>query len=240
MSATPATTPKTVSTSGFGITWDDDGERFFEAGVERGVLFVKTSGVYGAGVAWNGLTSVSEAPEGGEANAIYADNIKYLNLTSREDFAGSISAYMYPPEFYECEGVKSATAGVYLAQQKRKEFGLTYTTRVGNDEDGEDHGYKIHIIWNALASPSSKDYSTTTDSTEPGEFSWDFTTTPSKDVPSGFKPCAYMVIDSRTVDGTKLTSFENTLYGTAGSGSAATTPSLPTPAAVVTALTASA
>lgn len=194
------------------LVWDKTGERFYETGVDHGVLYpVQTGGVYSLGVAWSGLTSVSESPSGGDISAYYADNIKYLNLIAAEDYGATVEAYTYPDEFAECDGSAELATGVSIGQQARKMFGLCYRTRVGNDVENSDYGYKLHLIYNALAAPSEKSYSTINDSPEPITFSWEISTTPI-DV-SGHKPTACVTIDSTKVDATKLASLEKILYG---------------------------
>ena len=193
------------------LVWDKTGERFYETGVEKGVLFPVTDGTYGAGVVWNGLTGVTESPSGAEATALYADNIKYLNLMSAEEFGATIEAYTYPDEFAECDGSASIATGVNIGQQTRKTFGLSYVTRKGNDVDGTDKGYIIHLIYGCTASPSEKAYATINDSPEAITFSWEVTTTPVN--VSGFKPTASLTIDSTKVDAGKLKAFEDILYG---------------------------
>lgn len=196
------------------ITWDKAGEHFYETGVDHGVLYVADNGTYGKGVPWNGLSAVTESPSGADANPIYADNIKYLNLYSVEEFGATIEAYQCPVEFYECDG--SATlggAGVYVGQQSRKTFGLCYRTKVGNDVAGDDLGYKIHIIYGAKASPTDRAYNTINDSPDAQTLSWDVTTTP-VNVGNGYKPTSIITIDSREADTTKLASLEGMLYGT--------------------------
>ena len=196
------------------LTWDNVGERLFETGVDRGVLYIPTNGVYDTGYAWNGLTAVTESPSGAEATAQYADNIKYLNLISAEDFGGTIEAFTYPTAFAQCDGTAYPQTGVSVGQQARKSFGFSFRTRLGNDTNGTDNGYKIHLVYGALAAPSEKAYNTINDSPEAMTFSWEFTTTP---VPvSGLKPTAIMTIDSTKVGAAALTSLENALYGTAG------------------------
>lgn len=214
------------------LKWDQTGERFYETGISKGVLYVKGSDGYEDGVAWNGLTNVSESPEGAEATALYADNIKYLNLLSNEEFKATVEAYTYPDEFAACNGeLQLATAGVSVAQQKRKMFGLCYQTKIGNDEDA-DLGYKIHIIYGAYAAPSEKSYATVNDSPEAITFSWELSTTP-VEVPN-MKPTALIVIDSTKVDSGKLTILENYLYGTDGEQGAEGTPAkLPTPEKII-------
>lgn len=193
------------------IVWDKVGERFYETGVDRGVLYPMANGAYGAGVPWNGLSSVSENPSGADASPIYADNIKYLNLIATEEFGASIEAYMYPEEFAECDGSVAIATGVSISQQPRKAFGLSYRTVLGNDTDSNDYGYKIHLIYNALAAPSSRDYQTINDSPEAMTFSWELTTTPVN--VTGHKPTACVTIDSTKVDAEKLAALESILYG---------------------------
>lgn len=194
------------------LVWDKTGERFYETGVEKGVLFpVAEGGAYGAGVAWNGLTAVTESPTGAESTPLYADNIKYLNLMSAEEFGATIEAYTYPDEFAECDGSAAIAPGVNIGQQTRKTFGLSYVTRKGNDVDGTDKGYLIHLIYGAMASPSEKSYATINDSPEAITFSWEVTTTPVN--VTGFKPTASLTIDSTKVDSTQLKAFEEILYG---------------------------
>lgn len=209
------------------ITWDNIGERFYETGVDHGVLYpVSAEGTYDTGVAWNGLTAVTEAPSGAEPNPQYADNIKYLNLISVEEFGGTIEAFTYPQEFEQCDGTASLTAGVTIGQQNRKTFGLSYRTKVGNDTNGMDHGYKLHLVYGALAAPSERAYATVNDSPEAMTFSWEFTTT-AVEVPD-FKPTAILTVDSTTVAGGDLSALEAVLYGDdVGDG-----PRLPLPAEV--------
>lgn len=195
------------------ITWDNTGERFYETGVKQGVLYVQDGGAYPKGVAWNGLTAVTESPSGAEATALYADDIKYLNLYSAEEFGATIEAYTYPDEFKECDGSSEIATGVVIGQQTRKAFGLCYRTTLGNDTAGADYGYKLHIIYNAMASPSEKGYATINDSPEAITFSWEVTTTPVN--VEGFKPTASITIDSTKADPTKLKALEDILYGAA-------------------------
>ena len=199
------------------LKWDETGKRFYETGVSQGVLYLQnTSGVYDKGVAWNGLTTVTESPSGAEATALYADNIKYLNLYSTEEFGCTIEAYTYPDEFAECDGSASIATGVTVGQQTRKTFGLCYKTALGNDTDGQDHGYKLHIVYGCMASPSEKAYATVNDSPEAITFSWEVTTTPVNvaDVDgASFKPTASLTIDSTKADLTKLKALEDILYG---------------------------
>ena len=192
------------------LNWDQTGERHYETGVSKGVLYPYSNNAYTKGVAWNGLINVSESPEGAEATPLYADNIKYLNLMSAEEFKATIEAYTYPDEFAACNGEASLEQGVSIGQQARKLFGLSYQTKIGNDVDSE-LGYKIHLIYGALAAPSEKAYATINDSPEAITFSWEISTTP-VEVP-GFKPTASLVIDSTKVDPTKLAEFEKKLYG---------------------------
>ena len=194
------------------LVWDNAGERLYETGVQKGVLYVQgEGGTYPKGVAWNGLSSVSESPSGAEATAIYADDIKYLNLMSAEEYGATIEAYMYPDEFAECDGSVAVVAGVYIGQQNRKAFGFCYRSTIGNDVKGNDYGYKLHLVWNALAAPSEKTYSSINDSPEVDPMSWEISTTP---VPvTGHKPTASMTIDSTKVDATKLAALEAILYG---------------------------
>ena len=194
------------------IVWDQTGERFYETGVKQGVLYTRdTSGAYTGGVAWNGLVSISESPSGAEPTPLYADDIKYLNLMSAEEFGATIEAYTYPEEFMQCDGSASIAEGVYIGQQARKTFGLSYKTTIGNDTDGNDHGYKLHLIYGALAAPSEKAYSTINDSPEAITFSWEVSTTP--ETVTGAKPTASIVIDSTKADATKLAALEAILYG---------------------------
>lgn len=198
------------------LEWDQTGKRFYETGVKQGVLYVQEGGKYPNGVAWNGLISVSESPSGAEASPIYADDIKYLNLMSTEEFGASVEAYTYPDEFAQCDGSAELTKGVSVGQQKRKAFGLAYKTTLGNDVDGNEYGYKLHIIYNALAAPSEKAYQTINDSPEAITFSWELSTTPV--TVSGMKPTATLVIDSTKCDATKLTELENILFGSEAAG----------------------
>lgn len=210
------------------ITWDTVGERYYETGVKMGVLYpIQVGGLYSKGVAWNGLTAVTESPSGAEATALYADDIKYLNLMSNEEFGATIEAYTYPEEFAECDGSSALATGVMIGQQKRKTFGLCYRTAIGNDIDGSDYGYKLHLIYGCLASPSEKAYATINDSPEAITFSWEVSTTPVS--VTGFKPTSQITIDSTKVDKAKLTSLEDILYGKDGDGETATEPRLPLP-----------
>lgn len=209
------------------LVWDNTGERLYETGVSKGVLYIPTEGVYSKGVAWNGLTAVTESPSGAEATPLYADDIKYLNLMSNEEFGCTIEAYTYPDEFAECDGSASLVNGVYIGQQARKTFGFCYRTVLGNDTENNDHGYKLHLIYGCLAAPSEKSYATINDSPEAITFSWEVSTTPVN--VSGHKPTACITIDSTKVQKDKLTELENKLYGTDGDGGSATEPMLPLP-----------
>lgn len=194
------------------LTWDQTGERLYETGVDHGVLYVYDNGAYGDGVAWNGLTNVSEKPSGAEATPLYADNIKYLNLMSNEEFGATIEAYTYPDEFAECDGSAEIATGVVIGQQKRKTFGFSYRTKIGNDTDGNDHGYKYHIVYGCQAAPTEKGYGTINDSPEAITFSWEVTTTPIE--VAGKKPTAHITIDTTKVnDPTKIAALEAKLYG---------------------------
>jgi hypothetical protein len=199
------------------LTWDGTGDRFFETGVSKGVLFpVKAdgSGDYDKGIAWNGLTAITESPSGAEATALYADNGKYLSLTSAEEFGATIEAYTYPEEFAKCDGSAALGDGVMVGQQARTTFGLAYVTQIGNDVDDKDHGYKIHIIYGCKAAPSERAYATINDSPEAITFSWEVTTTPVG--VEGLKPTASLVIDSTKVDALDLAAIEAKLFGTTG------------------------
>ena len=194
------------------LVWDKTGERLFETGVSKGVLYpIQAEGLYTKGYAWNGLSAVTESPSGAEATPIYADNIKYLNLISTEEFAATIEAYTYPDEFAECDGSASLAKGVTVGQQARKMFGLCYRTEIGNDVDGNAHGYKLHLIYGAMAAPSEKAYATINDSPEAISFSWEVSTTPVN--VRGFKPTASITIDSTKADAGKLAELEEILYG---------------------------
>lgn len=195
------------------LIWDATGDRYYETGVKQGALYPQAEGgTYPKGVAWNGLTAVTESPSGAEATALYADDIKYLNLMSAEEFGATIEAYTYPDEFAECDGSASIATGVTIGQQKRKAFGLAYKTTLGNDTEGNDYGYKLHLIYGAMAAPSEKAYATINDSPEAITFSWEVTTTPVT-VP-GFKPTASVTIDSTKANAAKLKALEDILYGT--------------------------
>lgn len=210
------------------IIWDQAGEKLYETGVDRGVLFPQNAnGTYANGVGWNGLTAVNQSPSGGDTNDLYADNIKYLSLRAAEDYGATIEAFTYPDEFMECDGSKEIAPGVYAGQQARKPFGFSYRTLIGNDTEGEAHGYKLHIVYNATVSPSEKSYGTVNDSPDAINFSWEVSTTPVA-LPAPFKPTAHIEIDSTKADGDKLTALENLLYGTENAE-----PTLPNPATVI-------
>lgn len=225
------------------LVWDAPGEHLYETGVDQGVLYVydetsQADNKYGTGVVWNGLTTVSENPSGAEPTALWADNIKYLNLVSAEDFSCTIEAYTYPDEFMACDGSAAIATGIYAHQQKRKTFGFCYRTRIGNDAVGDSLGYKLHIVYGCTASPSERSYATVNDSPEAITFSWEVNTTP---VPLGtingveYRPTAYIEIDSTKVAEGKWTLLENKLYGTDGtSGSEGTAPTLPLPSEILT------
>ena len=209
------------------IQWDKSGEHIYETGVNHGVLYLPTNGVYSKGVAWNGLSSVDEKPSGAEASAQYADNIKYLNLISAEQFAATIKAFTYPDEFAGCDGSREIANGVSVGQQERKVFGLSYTSLIGNDLEGTSYGYKIHLIYGALAAPSEKSHSTVNESPEAIAFSWELSTTP-VEVP-GMKNSAILTIDSTKTDPAKLKSLKDILYGNETAD-----PRLPLPAEIIT------
>ena len=219
------------------LVWDKTGEHYYETGVKNGVLYpMSASGTYPKGVAWNGLTAITESPSGAEATALYADDIKYLNLMSNEEFGATVEAYTYPDEFAECDGSASLTEGVYIGQQARKTFGLCYRTTLGNDSKGNDYGYKLHIIYGAMASPSEKAYSTINDSPDAITFSWELSTTPV--AVANFKPTASLTIDSTKVNAQKLAALEEILYGKDGTGEdnsvGAVDPRLPLPDEIAT------
>lgn len=194
------------------IVWDAVGERFYETGVKNGVLYVQDKGAYTKGVAWNGITAITESPSGAEASPFYADDIKYLNLMSAEDFGGTIEAYTYPDEFKACNGEGELATGVTIGQQVRKAFGMCYRTILGNDTDSNDYGYKLHLVYGAQASVAERAYNTVNESPEPIAFSWEFTTTPV--AVANAKPTSIVTIDSTKVDAGKLKALEDILYGT--------------------------
>lgn len=227
------------------LQWDKTGERFYELGVDRGVLYpMKADGTYDNGVVWNGLTGVTESPDGADANDLWADNIKYATLRAVETFGGTIEAYTYPDEFGACDGTAEPVTGVKLGQQKRSPFGFCFRSQIGNDTAGEaDDGYLLHIIYNATASPSDRSYETINDSPDAITFSWEFTTSPVSVGIDGYKAISTITVDSRkfttTADKAKLTNLENLLYGTDPTtvgGSDGTDPQLPTPLTVLTTL----
>ena len=214
------------------LVWDKTGDRLYETGVSKGVLYpIQPDGAYSKGVAWNGLTSVTESPSGAEANPIYADDMKYLNLLSAEEFSATIEAYTYPDEFAECDGSADIATGVSIGQQKRKVFGLCYRTVLGNDVDSNDHGYKLHLIYGCMAAPSEKAYTSINDSPEAITFSWEVSTTPVN--VTGFKPTASITIDSTKAKKEKLTALEEILYGKDGSDTS-TNARLPLPDEIAT------
>lgn len=205
------------------LDWDKVGERFFETGIDRGVLYIpNVSGVYASGVAWNGLTTVTEKPTGADSNPIYADNVKYLNLTAAEQFGATIDAFTYPKEFAQFDGSVVISAGVALGQQHRRSFGLSYRTRLGNDIDGSDLGYKLHLVYGCQAAPSDRAYATINDKPDALHFSWNLTTTPV--AVTGYKPTSLLTINSTEVDAGALTTLENALWGTTGAGGVAHLP----------------
>ena len=224
------------------LTWDATGSRRYETGVDHGVLFVKSGSGYADGVAWNGLVSVNEKASGGELSAVWADNIKYLNLRATENFGATIQAYTYPDEWMECDGSKALATGIIANQQARKGFGFSYRTRIGDDVDGDAKGYKIHLIYNAEAAPSEKNYQTVNDNPEAIQFSWEVDTTPIDPEVDGFRPTAHIIIDSTLFNTTalqaKLKQIEDKIYGVDAveadaqnniSAVAASAPTLPTP-----------
>lgn len=218
------------------LVWDKTGERYYETGVKMGVLYPQgTGGTYPKGVAWNGLTAVTESPSGAEPSPLYADDTKYLNLVSAEDFGATIEAYTYPDEFAECDGSAEIAAGVKIGQQKRKTFGLCYRTTLGNDVDGNDYGYKLHIIYGAQAAPSERAFATINDSPEAITMSWELSTTPV--TVTGFKPTAHLEIDSTKVKTEDLAALELILYGkdpTSDGGTDGVEPRLPLPDEIAT------
>jgi hypothetical protein len=226
----------------FALEWDKTGERLYETGTDRGVLYPQANdGSYQKGVAWNGLTGVTESPSGADKTDIYADNMKYLVLRSAEDFGATITCYTYPDEWMECDGSRQPVAGVTIGQQPRKAFGLCYRSLIGNDIEGTEHGYKLHMIYNATASPSERGYKTVNDSPEAIEFSYELATTPT--AVSGFKPTASITVDSTGVPEAKLKALEQILYGTpastpeGGDPVAAVDPRLPLPDEIISLLT---
>ncbi len=223
------------------IVWDETGKRFYETGVDRGVFYpASTNGTYDKGVAWNGLTEVSENPSGAEANPIYADNIKYVNMVSAEEFGATIGAYTYPDEFAECDGSKEIMPGVFVGQQRRKTFGLSYRTILGNDVDLNDYGYKLHLVYGCLAAPTEKGYNTINDSPEAATFSWEVSTTPVaiNTLIDGkkLKPTSTITFDSTKFSKEFMTKLEDILYGkdpTAEGGNDGVEPRLPLPDEII-------
>ena len=211
------------------IIFDNTGEKIYETGVDHCVLYVRDGNAYQTGVAWNGITAINESPSGAEATPIYADNIKYLNIVSGEDFGATIEAYTYPDEFTECDGSAEIVAGVKIGQQTRKPFALCYRTLIGNDVAGTGHGYKLHFIYNAQAAVSAKNYKTINESPEAMSFSWEISTTP--EVVEGFKPTATVTVDSTKVDAQKLKALEDKIYGSENSE-----PTMPTISEIVSLL----
>ena len=193
------------------LEWDKSGEKLYETGVKNCALYVFRNNAYDKGIAWNGITGITESPSGAEASPLYADDIKYLNLISNEDFGATLEAYTYPKEFEECDGTAEISKGVSIGQQNRKTFGLAYKTTLGNDVDGNSYGYKIHIIYGCLAAPSEKAYASINDSPEAITFSWELSTTPVE--VKGFKPTSTITIDSTKIDAGKLKKLEDKLYG---------------------------
>lgn len=215
------------------IKWDQSGERLYETGVDRGVVYPMANGAYPKGEGWNGLTAVTLSPSGAEPTPLYANNYKYLELISVEELGGNIEAYMYPDSFAECDGSASLGAGVRIGQQRRKAFGFTYRNLIGNDELNDAYGYKLHIIYGAKAKPSEQSNSTINDNPEARTMSWEFSTTPVE--VAGFEPTSHIEIDSTKVDAEKLKALEDILYGKdgTGEGDTGTEPRLPLPAEVV-------
>ncbi len=215
------------------LSWDNTGERLYRTGVDRGVLYIPNNGIYDIGYAWNGLTAVTESPSGAEPTALYADNIKYLTLMSAEDYGITIEAYTFPVQFALCDGTAQTSAGVFVGQQPRKPFGFSWRTRLGNDVEGSDFGYEIHLVWGGLASPAERAFETINDTPDAITLSWEVSTTPVS--ATGYKPVASMTIDSTKVTAAALTQLENALYGTAGPS-----PRLPSPDEVIAMFTGSA
>ena len=223
------------------LEWDKTGEHLYETGVKNVVLYPMSGNAYGNGVAWNGVTSIEESPSGADFNAIYADDIKYLNIQGAEEFGATIGAYTYPDEFAECDGSAIPVDGVTVGQQARKSFGLCYRTTIGNDTEGIEYGYKLHLVYGARVTPSGKSYSTINESPEPAEMSWEMNTTPVSVGITGMKPTSIITIDSTKftaqADKAKLTALEDMLYGTDGSGgSEGTAAQLPLPSVVLSTL----
>lgn len=217
------------------VKWDQTGERLYETGVDRGVLYPFENGTYPKGYAWNGLTAVTESPSGAEPTPLYANNNKYLNLLSREDYAATIEAYMYPDEFAECNGYKEIAPGVVVKQQKRKQFGLSYRTLIGNDTEFEEHGYKIHLVYGCLAAPAEQAHNSVNESPDVSTMSWEISTTP-VEVPN-MKPTASIDIDSTKVAAEELAKFEDIIYGKDGVSGEEGVARLPLPAELATIFT---
>ena len=217
------------------LEWDKSGERLYETGIEKGVLYPITNGQYQKGVAWNGLTAFTESPSGAENTDLYADNIKYLSMQSAETFGGTIEAYMYPDEFAECDGSANVADGVTIGQQTRKGFGFCYRTKVGNDTDGNEHGDKIHIIYGCKCSPSEKNYQTINDSPDAITFSWEVNSTPVN--VTNYKPTSCLVIDTTKISEAALTAIEDALYGKNGEDAVATDPKILMPDEVIAIIT---
>lgn len=217
------------------LEWDKSGERLYETGIEKGVLYPISNGQYQTGVAWNGLTAFTESPSGAENTDLYADNIKYLSMQSAETFGGTIEAYMYPDEFAECDGSANVANGVTIGQQTRKGFGFCYRTKVGNDTDGNEHGDKIHIIYGCKCSPSEKNYQTINDSPDAITFSWEVNSTPVN--VTNYKPTSCLVIDTTKISEAALTAIEDALYGKNGEDAAATDPKILMPDEVIAIIT---
>lgn len=195
------------------LVFDETGKKFYETGVDHTVLYPMVSGKYPKGVAWDGVTSITESPSGAESTPLYADNIKYLNLIAAEEYGLTVEAYTYPEEFRACDGSKEVAPGIFIGQQDRQNFGLSYRSIIGNDTEGNSHGYQLHLVYNATASPSERAYNTINDSPEAISFSWEINTTPTA-VTGDYKPTASIVIDSTKCDKTKLKELEDILYGT--------------------------
>lgn len=217
------------------LEWDKSGERLYETGIEKGVLYPISNGQYQSGVAWNGLTAFTESPSGAENTDLYADNIKYLSMQSAETFGGTIEAYMYPDEFAECDGSANVADGVTIGQQTRKGFGFCYRTKVGNDTDGNEHGDKIHIVYGCKCSPSEKNYQTINDSPDAITFSWEVNSTPVN--VTNYKPTSCLVIDTTKISEAALTAIEDALYGKNGEEAAATDPKILMPDEVIAIIT---
>lgn len=217
------------------LEWDKSGERLYETGIEKGVLYPISNGQYQSGVAWNGLTAFTESPSGAENTDLYADNIKYLSMQSAETFGGTIEAYMYPDEFAECDGSANVAAGVTIGQQTRKGFGFCYRTKVGNDTDGNEYGDKIHIVYGCKCSPCEKNYQTINDSPDAITFSWEVNSTPVN--VTNYKPTSCLVIDTTKISEAALTAIEDALYGKNGEEAAATDPKILMPDEVIAIIT---